>query len=106
MAKKRVCKECKERAPTGADMLCDECREAKKRENDSPPPGTILPEDALRHDLNSAMRQMWCALADAHDNGHMMSQDDLDVWGAVTKHKAIQDRLPGPMVVAAGEDEK
>ena len=31
MAKKRVCQECKERTPTGGDMLCNECRVEKKR---------------------------------------------------------------------------
>ena len=95
MAKKRVCQECKERTPTGGDMLCDECRTAKKVREDSPPAGTVLPGDPFRAGLNSAIRQMWLAMADAHDAGLEITPDDLAIWGAVTKHKAIQDRLKG-----------
>ena len=106
MGEKRECRECKERMPTGGDMLCDECRRTLKAKEDAPPAGTVLPEDGLRMMLNNAIRQMWCALADAHDNGLQVTEADLKIWGAVTEHNAIQDRLVGPMVVSEEEVRK
>ncbi len=105
MGKKRVCRECKERTPTGGDMLCDECRRAVKAKEDQPPAGTVLPEDGLRAGLDSAIRQMWCAFADAHDAGLEITPGDLEIWGAATKHKAIQDRLK-TAIAAEGQSKK
>lgn len=93
MAEKRVCRECKERTPTGGDMLCDECRRTLKAKEDAPPAGTVLPGDGTRAAVHSAIRHVWCILADAHDAGMEMTTDDLDIWGAITKHGAIQDKV-------------
>lgn len=59
---------------------------------------TIVNPDLVekRKELDTLLRRVWLVLreiSDFHANAETMSVEDLDVWGAVTKHSAIQSRL-------------
>ena len=55
------------------------------------------PEDQIEV-KNNLIRRVWLIMADmSHiENGAALSREDLDVWMAITRHPAIQDRLPQP----------
>ena len=49
-------------------------------------------EQLVRIRLDRLIRQTWCALRDLSDyrNGEALTQEDLDLWGRITPHPAIQ----------------
>lgn len=51
-------------------------------------------EKFRRDDIDKAARFLWCALVDAADGAREdLTAEDREVWAAVTKHPAVQDRL-------------
>ena len=49
-------------------------------------------EQLVRIRLDALIRQVWCAMRDLSDyrNGEALTQEDLDLWGRITRHPAIQ----------------
>jgi hypothetical protein len=49
-------------------------------------------EQLVRIRLDALIRQTWCALRDLSDyrNGEALTQEDLDLWGRITPHPAVQ----------------
>lgn len=49
-------------------------------------------EQLVRIRLDALIRQTWCALRDLSDyrNSEALTQEDLDLWGRITQHPAIQ----------------
>jgi hypothetical protein len=48
----------------------------------------------LRDRIDNAIRQVWLEFRDASDyHMEMLTQQDLDLWSEITKHKAIQSRF-------------
>ena len=44
--------------------------------------------------IDDAVRKVWLAYRDASDvNADMLTEQDMELWGIVTRHRAIQDRL-------------
>ena len=57
--------------------------------------GDLLPTQRRRRD--ELIRLVWMIMRDLSDHGaDQMTYEDLDVWGAVTKHSAVQSRLKPP----------
>lgn len=58
-----------------------------------------------RTELDNAIRTLWCAFRDASDDhGKDLTQADLDLWGLVTRHSAIQDRLAIALAAKKAEE--
>ena len=52
----------------------------------------MIPE-LRRQNLDEAVRKLWLALHELSTKEKEMTEADLDLWGAVSSHPAIQDRL-------------
>ena len=51
-------------------------------------------EKFRRDDIDKAVRALWCALADAADeSAEDLTSADIEIFGAITKHHSIQNRL-------------
>jgi hypothetical protein len=49
---------------------------------------------AARARIDDSVRQVWMAYRDASDvSVDMLTEQDMELWGIVTRHAAIQDRL-------------
>jgi len=49
-------------------------------------------EQLVRIRLDALIRQTWCALRDLSDyrDGGALTKEDMDLWGQITPHPAIQ----------------
>jgi hypothetical protein len=66
---------------------CDE----KRKEQRSSAPAIC---SAARARIDDSVRQVWMAYRDASDvSVDMLTEQDMELWGIVTRHVAIQDRL-------------
>lgn len=55
-------------------------------------------EETSRARIDHTVRQVWLAYRDASDvNADMLTEQDMELWGVVTRHAAIQDRLNAVM---------
>jgi hypothetical protein len=52
---------------------------------------------STRRRADNAVRHLWLAFRDLSDavveGSYEMSEDDLILWGHVTRHRAVQERL-------------
>ena len=49
-------------------------------------------EQMIRIRLNALIRQVWGAMRDLSDcrDGNALTDEDMELWGCVTKHPAVQ----------------
>lgn len=81
-------------------LVCDGCGELKyacrcnstDTTADARPVSRNTEEQLVRIRLDALIRQTWCALRDLSDyrNGKALTQEDLNLWGRITPHPAIQ----------------
>ena len=56
--------------------------------------GGQMTKEEARIKVDQAIRQLWIAFKDLSDFGvNSITDEDLDIWIAVTSHRAIQERL-------------
>jgi hypothetical protein len=58
----------------------------------------------LRARIDDAVRKVWLAYRDASDaHADMMTEQDLELWAVVTRHRAVQDRLNATLLTPPPE---